>query len=224
MKFGDVELEDNIQIGEYGIQGSSELKLFSKASQRVARCYDVKHFIWTLVSLDDSINTYRKLKDLVASKIRQSPEDFTISEVAGKRFTQAIYMDDTHAFDAKSLGKNGEIDLKYILHTSYKDVAFCLSPSGYMTPDLLKLLETKTIYELRTQQQDGVVKSSDDEVLLTLVGLKILEHNYTDKAEVWGLIGQKVRRCCQERLALSDEALTVLLEGVTTCFKKVYLD
>ena len=57
-----------------------------------------------------------------------------------------------------------------------------------MTPDLLHLLETKTIHELRAQQKDGVVKSLDDEMLITLVGLKILEDHYSDKAKLWGLI------------------------------------
>ena len=87
LKFGDIVLEDSLQLDEYKIDGSSKLELVPKIVQKAVKCYDAKNLTWTLVALDDSINTYKKLKELVSEKIRQSVEEFTIFEIAGKRFT-----------------------------------------------------------------------------------------------------------------------------------------
>ena len=88
------------------------------------------------------------------------------------------------------------MSLQFLIHTTYKEVAFCFQPSGSSIAELLEVLEPETIDEVRSRQIDGVVKSADDDVLLTLVAVKILNEHYEDKITLWGLIERKAKAYC----------------------------
>ena len=62
-------------------------------------------------------------------KIGLDNDEFTINEIADKLFTQVVFLDDVE-FDTETLAVDGEVKLKYFTNISYKDVIFCIQPSG----------------------------------------------------------------------------------------------
>ncbi len=86
---------------------------------------------------------------------------------------------------------------------------FTQLPTGIWKDTLLKMLETKTIKELKAKQT--LVLSN--EVLLTLVGLKILADHFGDDRKSWKLVAGKARNALKSMLGFKgdiDQALAKL--------------
>ncbi len=110
--------------------------------------------------------------------------------------------------------KLGEVDkspseVKYFVKRTYRDVVFSQHPTGIWSKTLLTMLETKTIQELSAAQK-LVLK---DEVLVTLVGLKILAEHFGDDRKSWKLVASKARNALKKMLGFTadiDQALKEL--------------
>ena len=62
---------------------------------------------------------------------------------------------------------------------------FCIEPSGGVNAKLLDVVEPNSIEELKEQQTDALVKGADNDVLVTLLAIKILNDHFAEKFTLW---------------------------------------
>lgn len=74
---------------------------------------------------------------------------------------------------------------------NYKTVVFCQSAAGFWNETILDLLGLKTIQELIDLQTDESIKKLQKEILLTVVGLKILKTSFKENSKEWKLVASK---------------------------------
>ena len=67
-------------------------------------------------------------------------------------------------------------------------------------------------------QTNRSVKGASEDVLRTLVAVKILRDHYKDKNVLWKLVEKKACDYCKKNLKVSDQALTQMLQEVVTSF------
>ncbi len=78
------------------------------------------------------------------------------------------------------------------LSVDYKSVVFSQQASGLWTDELLKLLKScPSIEDLMNRQTDEDIKNMKPEVVLTLVGIKILKREFKQNNKEWRFVVAK---------------------------------
>lgn len=84
------------------------------------------------------------------------------------------------------------------MHFNYKSVVFNQSANGLWTDKLYKLLGEKNIAELKAIQDSEDLKKLDEQVLLTLIALKVLNEKFSAKKTEWRLVAAKAKGCLKK--------------------------
>jgi hypothetical protein len=75
---------------------------------------------------------------------------------------------------------------------NYKSIVFSQSAAGFWNSGLLEMLDGITsMAELRALQTDETVKSLNDDLLLTVIAIKILKTRFTGNIKEWRLVAAK---------------------------------
>ena len=77
--------------------------------------------------------------------------------------------------------------------TSFRDIVFGFKSNGSMTNKLFDYISAETVQELRGKQPAEVQQATqgNDEVLLTLVAVKILNQFFANEKKLWALVAKK---------------------------------
>ena len=78
----------------------------------------------------------------------------------------------------------------------------------------------ESVQELRSEQTSQRVKDASDEVLMTLVAIKILNKHYSSSKKLWTLVEKKSRNAIRPKLDINANVLSEYLEEVNPCFQK----
>ena len=89
-----------------------------------------------------------------------------------------------------------------------------------MSVELLQYLSEESVHALREKQTSQRVKSASDEVLVTLVAIKILNDHYCSDKKLWTFVEKKSRKAILPKLGISAKMLSEYLGEVNPCFKK----
>ena len=79
-----------------------------------------------------------------------------------------------------------------ILPINYKQVVFCQSADGSWNETILKfMIYAKSYAQFMTMQEDRDIKRLSQEVILTLVGIKLLNDKFPANQIEWNLVAGK---------------------------------
>ena len=106
----------------------------------------------------------------------------------------------------------------YVPNTNYKDIVFAFKSNGVMSEQLFDMIEAGSAKELQEMQTSNSVKAVNEDILRTLVAVKILNDNFKDKKALWQLVEKKAIDHCKKNLKVSNQALMVMLQEVVTSF------
>ena len=81
-----------------------------------------------------------------------------------------------------------------------------------MTEKLFEMIKANSAKELMEEQQNRSVKAAKEDVLRTLVAIKILNEHYKEKQALWKLVEKKARDFCKKNLKVSDQALDTIID------------
>ncbi len=78
------------------------------------------------------------------------------------------------------------------IEVSYKSVVFCQQATGIWNDQVLKLLKgAATVQELKDKQTNREIKKMKPEIILTLVGIKMLKTFFKDNIKEWRFVYAK---------------------------------
>ena len=98
-----------------------------------------------------------------------------------------------HFVDADK-STSGSVEVIYGVLTNFRDVVNRFFSNGLMSERLLELMEAETIDDLRDSQPPGASivllskENTPDQVLLTLIAIKILQVYYMEHQRSWILV------------------------------------
>ena len=104
--------------------------------------------------------------------------------------------------------------------TAYKEIVFAFKSSGVMSEALFGMIVSNTAEELRALQTNGKVKNASDDVLRTIVAVKILNDHYQETSALWKLVEKKAFDYCRKQLKMSEAVVRKMLDEVVTSFDK----
>ena len=129
--------------------------------------------------------------------------DFHIISVNGKKVPPAYFTDHTKKV-SDLYNEYGYFPIIYIMNTNYKDIVFAFQSNGVMKEKLYEMIKASSAKELMEMQQNRSVKVAKEDVLRTLVAIKILNDHYKEKQALWKLVEKKARDFCKKNLKVSD--------------------
>jgi len=116
------------------------------------------------------------------------------------------------------------VKITYGINPDFKEIVKCFQANGIMSEKLLKYLSVESVSELRAQQATKTMKDVSDEVLLTLVAIKILNYHYEDYKKLWTLVEKKARKALIPKLNVDAKTITYYVESnpseIAICFDK----
>ena len=89
-----------------------------------------------------------------------------------------------------------------------------------MPEQLFDMIEANSAKELQEMQTNNSVKAVNEDILRTLVAVKILNENFKDKKPLWKLVEKKAIDYCKKNLKVSDQTFMVMLQEVVTSFNE----
>ena len=97
---------------------------------------------------------------------------------------------------------------------NYKSFVFSQKASGCWSENLFSILKEKNLVELQTLQTDPDLKTMGSEMLLTLVGIKILSNEYKDNKKEWKLVVHKARQFLKKTFNKTDAEIDEMINKV----------
>ena len=73
----------------------------------------------------------------------------------------------------------------YVPNTNYKHIVFAFKSNGVMSEQLFDMIEAGSAKELQEMQTNNAVKAVNEDILRTLVAVKILNDHFKDKKALW---------------------------------------
>ena len=191
MIYAGVQLEDHTDINDHGIEKESTLHLVLRlrgggggpnikiidmktgAEQVIGTGSDGKMMFQGNSKLSEIMET-------IAKKVGKKPEDIAILKMRDNPVKVSDYYSKTKTIDNVIPNYDGwsPFDLYYIIATNFRDIVFSFQSSGVANEKLIQHVNADSIEGLKAKQTADQVKGVNDEVLLTLIGIKILNDNY----------------------------------------------
>ena len=97
--------------------------------------------------------------------------------------------------------------ITYTLGLGFEDIVSCFTASGITSDKLLQYLSVSDMKALREKQTSEKVKKASDDILLTLIAIRILTDCYKDDKKLWTLVNKKARKALHTSLTASPKDL-----------------
>ena len=118
-------------------------------------------------------------------------------------------------------GLYDSVSIIYGFTHPFKDIIKQFSANGAMQSDLHLMLTAESVLQLRqAQPEDHILRKSkfNDQVVLTLVAIKILNQYYAENRKLWNLVEKKARRFVMNSTGATKETIDTALENLVTTF------
>ena len=97
---------------------------------------------------------------------------------------------------------------------NYKSFVFAQKASGCWSENLFAILKEKNLVELQNLQTDTYLKTMGIEILLTLVGIKILSIEFKENKKEWKLVVHKARQFLKKTFNKTDAEIDEMIGKV----------
>ena len=111
---------------------------------------------------------------------------------------------------------------------NFRNIVDGFTSSGVMTEKIIEFVTEANASKIIAKQNMAsctTIKALNDkslltdEVVLTLVAIKILSTYYSEDKKLWSLVEKKARKFIQDKLALNSTMVQTLLDEFEPCFK-----
>ena len=80
------------------------------------------------------------------------------------------------------------------------------------------MIVSNTAEELRALQTNSTFKNANDDILRTMVAIKILNDHFQETNALWKLVEKKAFAFCKKQLKMNEAMVSKMLEEVVTTF------
>ena len=162
--------------------------------------------------------SFNNLQEKIAAVLKCKSDRIILTELNGKAI-EKDYDENDSLFDFVK-DYPSYVNISFMLSLDFREIVTAFNSTGIMSEKLIKFLSVQSVDELREKQTDDKVKAVSDEVLITLIAIKILNDHYKPSKKLWNLVEKKSRKAAIAKLSITGKELSAYLSEVENCFSK----